>query len=62
MTCLAPAAAAAAATSATSKSQGYLLALQTAAGAGSGVTWASRTGGTAAPDLWTTAGADLGRP
>ena len=29
-------------------------------GAGSGVTWASRTGGTAAPDLWTTAGGDSG--
>jgi hypothetical protein len=29
-------------------------------GAGSGVTWASRTGGTDAPDLWTTAGADFG--
>jgi hypothetical protein len=29
-------------------------------GAGSGTTWQSRTGGTAAPDVWTTAGADFG--
>jgi hypothetical protein len=29
-------------------------------GAGSGTTWQSRTGGTATPDLWTTAGADIG--
>ncbi|MEY3895741.1 MAG: hypothetical protein RLZZ214_1261, partial [Verrucomicrobiota bacterium] len=29
-------------------------------GAGSGTTWLSRTGGTAIPDLWTTAGANFG--